>query len=60
MILPGPDYPKDQQSAVDEELIWQFLHVLVAAGQADLEAWAMRDFGTDPQRRPKEGVEVIL
>src|SRR5271157_6553999 len=49
VILPGPDYPKDQQSAVDEELNWPFLHVLVAADQADLEAWAMRDFGTDRQ-----------
>ncbi len=60
VILPGPDYPNDQQSAVDEELIWPFLHVLVAADQADLEAWAMRDFGTDRQRRPKGVVEVIL
>src|SRR5271157_2340483 len=25
-----------------------------------LEAWAMRDFGTDRQRRPKGVVEVIL
>jgi len=41
-------------------LIWPFLHVLVAADQADLEAWAMRDFGTDRQRRPKGVVEVIL
>jgi len=60
VILPGPDYPKDQQSAVDEELNWPFLHVLVAADQADLEAWAMRDFGTDRQQRPKGVVEVIL
>ena len=45
---------------MDEELIWPFLHVLVAADQADLEDWAMRDFGTDRQRRPKGVVEVIL
>jgi hypothetical protein len=60
VILPGPDYPKDQKAATDEELIWPFLHVLVAADDADLEAWAMRDFGTDRQRRPKGVVEVIL
>lgn len=60
VILPGPDYPKDQQSAVDEELNWPFLHVLVAADRADPEAWAMRDFGTDRQRRPKGVVEVTL
>src|SRR3954469_18883848 len=47
VILPGPDYPREQQSAADEETIWPFLHVLVAADHDDLEAWCMRDFGTD-------------
>ena len=60
VILPGPDYPKDQKSTANEEMIWPFLHVLVAADDDDLEAWAMRDFGTDRQRRPKGVVEVTL
>jgi hypothetical protein len=60
VILPGPDYPKDQSSAADEELIWPFLQVLIAADEDDLEAWALRDFGTDRHQRPKGVVEVIL
>jgi len=58
--MPSPSYPNDQPSAADEELLWPFLHVLVAADEDDLEAWAMRDFGTDRQRRPKGLVEVML
>lgn len=59
-ILPGPDYPRDQPLALDEELTWPFLHVLVAADSDDLEEWAMRDFGTDRLGRPKGVVEVVL
>jgi hypothetical protein len=60
VILPGRDYPKDQPPALDEELTWPFLHVLVAADSVDLAAWALGDFGTDRLRRPKGVVEVIL
>jgi hypothetical protein len=60
VILPGADYPREQQSATDEETIWPFLHVLVAADHDDLEAWSMRDFGTDRMLRPKGVVEVLL
>jgi hypothetical protein len=60
VILPGPDYPREQPSANDQELIWPFLHVLVAADEDDLEVWAIRDFGTDRQQRPKGVVEVVL
>ncbi len=60
VILPGPDYPRGQPSAFDEELTWPFLHVLVAADSDDLEAWAMRDFGTDRLGRPKGVAEVVL
>ena len=42
------------------QTIWPFFHVLVAADDDDLEAWAMQDFGADRQRRPKGVVEVIL
>jgi hypothetical protein len=60
VILPGPDYPRDQQSPPDEEVHWPFLHVLVAADEADLEQWILQDFGTDRNQRPKGVVEVIL
>ena len=59
MILPGPDYPRGQQPATDEEPIWPFLHVLVAADQDDLETWSMRDLGTGRLLRPKGVVEVL-
>ena len=60
VLLPGPDYPNDQQPATEEELIWPFLHILVAADEDDLEAWVVKDFGTDRQQRPKGVVEVRL
>jgi hypothetical protein len=60
VILPGPGYPRDQRSAGSEETLWPFLQVFVAADEADLEAWALRDFGTDRQQRKKRVVEVVL
>jgi hypothetical protein len=61
VILPGPDYPRDQPSAnADEELLWPFLHILVAADDEDLDRWILQDFGTDRYLRPKGVVEVIL
>ena len=60
VLLPGPDYPRDQPSAGEGERLWPFLHVLVAADAADLERWAFEDFGTDRDLRPKGVVEVIL
>jgi len=41
-------------------MLWPFLQVLVAADDADLEIWAIADFGTDREGRPKGVVEVIL
>ena len=60
VILPGPGYPKDQQPATEEELIWPFLHIVVAADEVDLEAWAVKDFGTDRIQRAKGVVEIRL
>jgi hypothetical protein len=60
VILPGPDYPRGQQPATYEEAIWPFLDVLAAADQDDIEAWSMRDFGTDRMLHPKGGVEAPL
>jgi hypothetical protein len=56
VLLPDPDQP----SAGQEEVLWPFLQILVAADEADLEAWARQDFATDRQGRPKGVVEVIL
>src|ERR1017187_1792205 len=44
----------------DEELLWPFLHILVAADDDDLVRWVLQDFGTDRYLRPKGVVEVIL
>lgn len=60
VILPSPDYPRQSQRLDDDELIWPFLQIIVAADDADFEAWAIRQFGTDRNRRPKGVVEVIL
>jgi hypothetical protein len=60
VILPGPDYPRDQPSAADEEVRWPFIQVLVAADEDDLEQSAVQDFGTDRNLRPKGVAEVIL
>lgn len=60
IVLPGPDYPRDQPPARDDEILWPFLQILVAADDADLEAWALQDFGTDRNLRPKGVAEVIL
>ena len=60
VILPGPDYPKQGLKLESDELVWPFLQIIVAADDADFEAWAMRQFATDRKKRPKGVVEVIL
>jgi hypothetical protein len=61
IVLPGPDYPTPM---VDAEMIhdsvWPFLQIIVAADDADLERWAIDDFGTDRRQLPKGVVELIL
>ena len=42
------------------ELSWPFLQIIIAADDADLERWALEDFGTDRRQRAKGVVEVIL
>jgi hypothetical protein len=39
VFLPGPDYPRDRPKLDDEELVWPFLQIIVAADDADFEAW---------------------
>ena len=47
MILPGPDYPRGGPRLDYDELVRPFLQIIVAADDADFEAWATRQFATD-------------
>jgi hypothetical protein len=60
VCLPGTDYPRQSQPLDSDELVWPFLQVIIAADDADFEAWATRQFATDRRRRPKGVVEVML
>jgi hypothetical protein len=60
IVLPGLNYPRDQPPTRDDEILWPFLQILVAADAADRKAWAVQDFGTDRNLRPKGVAEVIL
>jgi hypothetical protein len=60
VFLPGPDYPRQGRNLDHDELVWPFLQIIVAADDADFEAWATEQFSTDRQGRPKGVVEVIL
>jgi hypothetical protein len=60
VLLPGPGYPRQGPRLDSDELVWPFLQIIVAADDADFEAWAITQFGTDRKRRPKGVVEVIL
>jgi hypothetical protein len=60
VYLPGPYYPRQSQRLDSDELVWPFLQLIVAADDADFEAWAMHQFATDRRKRPKGVVEVIL
>ena len=60
VVLPGADYPRGEPTCDQQEARWPFLQVFVAADEADLEEWSLRDFGTDRNRRAKGVVEVLL
>jgi hypothetical protein len=60
VILPGSGYPREGPKLESDELVWPFLQIIVAADDADFEAWATRQFSTDRKKRPKGVVEVIL
>jgi hypothetical protein len=60
VVLPGPDYPRHRQRLESDELVWPFLQIVVAADDADFEAWAARQFATDRRRRSKGVVEVMI
>jgi hypothetical protein len=60
VLLPGPGYPRQGPKLDSDELVWPFLQIIVAADDADFEAWATEQFATDRKKRPKGVVEVIL
>jgi len=60
VFVPGIDYPRKSQPLDGDDSIWPYLHIIVAADDADFEAWAIRQFATDRRRRPKGVVEVLL
>ena len=60
VILPGPDYPRQQQPALALALSWPFLHVQIADDEMDLRQWAVVDFGTDRNHNPRGLLEIIL
>jgi hypothetical protein len=60
VLLPGHGYPRQGQRLDSEEMVWPFLQIIIAADDADFEAWAARQFATDRKRRPKGVVEVML
>ena len=60
VFLPDPDYPRQGPKLDSDELVWPFLQIIVAADDADFEAWALRSFATDRRKRPKGVVEVLL
>ncbi len=59
VFLPGPGYLRQGPKLDSEDLVWAFLQLIVAADDADYEAWATRQFATDRKKRPKGVVEVI-
>jgi hypothetical protein len=60
VILPGPQTLTDPVFGSFHEANWPFLQVIVAEDDADFEAWARDDFGTDKAGLPKGVVEIIL
>src|SRR5216684_7681878 len=60
VILPGPSFSQQGQSLDADELLWPFLQIIVAADDADFEAWATHQFATDRKSHPKGVVEVLL
>src|SRR5260370_8437459 len=52
VLLPGPSYFHQGQSLDADELVWPFLQIIVAADDADFEAWAIRHFPTHLRSAP--------
>lgn len=59
-VLPSEGYSRQSGPIKPMAEQWPFLHVELAADEADFERWAQRDFGFDRNRNPRGIVEVIL
>jgi hypothetical protein len=60
VILPGPNYPRDEPPFDEQGSRWPFLQILIAVDEADLEEWSLQDFGTDRIGNYKGVIEVTL
>jgi hypothetical protein len=60
VALPGPEYPREEPAYTQVTSQWPFLQVFIAVDEADLEDWALKDFGTDRNRLAKGVVEIQL
>ena len=60
VILPGPEQPEQAETALDMANTRPFLHIQVALDAADLEQWAVKDFGIDRSGIPRGVVEIEL
>jgi hypothetical protein len=59
VILPGPDYPRQQLPALVGRDRWPYLHIQVAVDVVDFEQWATLDFGLDRNNIPRGVVEIV-
>ena len=60
IILPSPDYPRDQKRLADSEFRWPFLHILVAAGEDDFVSVVETLFARHRREGEKGLIEVPL
>ena len=60
VILPDSRFAEASRQLEPDEIVWPFLQIIVAADDADFEAWATTQFGTDRRRRQKGVVEILL
>ncbi|MBL8797054.1 MAG: hypothetical protein JNM56_24345 [Planctomycetia bacterium] len=60
VILPGPDYPRQEQPTLASSRRWPFVHVQIAQDEADLQQWIDSDFGFDRDQARRGVVEILL
>jgi hypothetical protein len=60
VILPSSQTIADPRFGQLGDAAWPFLHIFVAADEADFRQWAEGDFGTDRRGHAKGVVEIIL
>ena len=60
VVLLPRKHQGHEEGMFEMEPAWPFLQLLIPADEADVERWAVDDFGTDRDGRDKGVVEVIL